>query len=449
MAIGELLQTTTTTSATQQLRRRLTTYCSLPCGERIIVLPELERRCDTWRHARQRTTSRVVECPLRRDNFLNSRPFITERLYSLIRPTTTTTTTTLTAHTHIHLLLIIMAPYDVLVTGSSGHLGTALMLSLPSHGFTPLGIDILPTPTTTHVGSISDRPFIASLLATHPSITRVLHAATLHKPHVGSHPKQSFVDTNITGTLVLLEESAARLPRVDAFIFFSTTSTFGMALSPKPGSPAAWIDETVVPVPKNIYGVTKVAAEDMCALVQRQTGMPTLVLRTSRFFPEEDDDEDRRAAMADENLKVLELAYRRCDIADIVSAAVCAMSRARNIGWGKYIISAPPPFRNDAGTLATLDRDPSGVFRAVPVGDDAAGETINKVFAEKGWKHLARVDRVYDSTKAVRELGWQPEYTFEKTIARLARGEAWRSELTGKVGKKGYHAESTGVYTKR
>ncbi|UNI24573.1 hypothetical protein JDV02_010307 [Purpureocillium takamizusanense] len=344
-----------------------------------------------------------------------------------------------------------MPPYDVLVTGSSGHLGTALMLSLPSQGFHPLGIDILPSPTTTHVGSISDRPFIASLLAAHPSITRILHAATLHKPHVGSHTKQAFIDTNITGTLVLLEESAARLPAIDAFVFFSTTSTFGLALSPRPGSPAAWIDESVVPVPKNIYGVTKVAAEDMCGLVHRQTGMPTLVLRTSRFFPEEDDDADRRADMAhdDDNLKVLELAYRRCDIADIVAAAVCAMGRARDIGWGKYIISAPPPFRNDAETLAALDRDPTAVFRSVCVGDDDQGRTLDGVFAERGWKHLARVDRVYDSTKAVRELGWRPEFTFERTIARLSRGEPWRSELTGKVGKKGYHAESTGVYTKR
>ena len=70
---------------------------------------------------------------------------------------------------------------------------------------------------------------------------------------------------------------------------------------PSQDIPLAWIDEYVVPVPKNIYGVTKVAAEDMCALVQKQSGMPVLVLRTSRFFPpEEDDDEDyRRAAMSD------------------------------------------------------------------------------------------------------------------------------------------------------
>jgi nucleoside-diphosphate-sugar epimerase len=331
--------------------------------------------------------------------------------------------------------------YDVLVTGSAGHLGTALMLSLPSLGFKPLGIDILPSPTTTLVGSVSDRDFIASIFDSNP-IKNVLHAATLHKPHVCSHTKEQFITTNVLGTLILLEESSRFKAQIESFVFFSTTSAFGMALSPKPGYPAAWIDESVVPVSKNIYGVTKVAAEDMCALVQRQTGMPILVLRTSRFFPEEDDDEDRRAAMSDENLKALELAYRRCDIEDIVSASVCAMRRAKDVRWGNYIISAPPPFNNDIHTLEALDRNPAEVLRK-------AFPDVDAIFEKKGWKHLTRIDRVYDSSRAVKELGWNPKYTFEKTVGRLVRGEKWKSDLTVRVGKRGYHAVSTGVYTKR
>src|SRR2546423_1812337 len=78
----------------------------------------------------------------------------------------------------------------------------------------------------------------------------VLHPATLHKPHVGSHTRQDFVDTNVTGTLTLLEEAAAA--GVGSFVFTSTTSTFGRALTPAPGDPAAWITEEVVPVPRNI-----------------------------------------------------------------------------------------------------------------------------------------------------------------------------------------------------
>lgn len=331
--------------------------------------------------------------------------------------------------------------YDVLVTGSAGHLGTALMLTLPSLGFNPLGIDILPSPTTTIVGSVSDRAFIASIFAFNP-IKHILHTATLHKPHICSHSKEDFISTNILGTLVLLEESSKFTAQIESFIFFSTTSTFGSALSPKPGSPAVWIDESVTPVPKNIYGVTKVAAEDVCSLVQKESNLPVLVLRTSRFFPEEDDDEDRRSAMGDENLKVLELAYRRCDIEDIVGASVCAMRRAREIQWGKYIISAPSPFESDAHTLDALNRDPAAVLNKI-------FPELDVLFKEKGWKHHERIDRVYDSSRAIRELGWEPRYTFEKTVERLVSGGEWKSELTARVGKKGYHAVSTGVYTKR
>jgi nucleoside-diphosphate-sugar epimerase len=331
--------------------------------------------------------------------------------------------------------------YDVLVTGSAGHLGTALMLNLPLLGFKPLGIDILPSQTTTNVGSVDDRAFIASIFDSNP-IKHILHAATLHKPHVCSHSKEQFISTNVVGTLILLEESSRFREQIESFVFFSTTSAFGMALSPKPGQPAAWIDETIVPVPKNIYGVTKVAAEDLCALMQKQGGIPVLVLRTSRFFPEEDDDEDRRTAMSDENLKFLELAYRRCDIEDVVSASVCAMSKAKDIRWGKYIISAPPPFTNDIHTLGALNQSPSEMMTGI-------FPDLEVIFKKKGWKHLARIDRVYDSSKAVKELGWNPKYTFAKTLDKLVRGEQWKSDLTARVGMKGYHTVSTGVYTKR
>ncbi|KAJ5853194.1 hypothetical protein N7534_005737 [Penicillium rubens] len=307
--------------------------------------------------------------------------------------------------------------YNVLVTGSAGHLGTALMLSLPSLGFKPLGIDILSSPTTTLVGSVSDRVFIASLFDSYP-IRHVLHTATLHKPHVCSHSKEQFISTNIVGTLILLEESSRFRAQIESFIFFSTTSTFALSQD----SPLLGSMNLLCPSQK-IYGVTKVAAEDMCALMQKQSGMPVLVLRTSRFFPEEDDDEDRRAAMVDENLKVLELAYRRCDLHDIVSASVCAMGRAKDILWGKYIISAPPPFNNDIQTLNALNRNPAEVLRK-------EFPELDIVFEEKGWKHLARIDRVYDSSRAVKDLGWNPKYTFEKTVQRLVRGEQWKSDLT-------------------
>src|SRR5438128_9255422 len=185
----------------------------------------------------------------------------------------------------------------ILVTGSAGHLGEALMRTLAaSDAHRAIGVDVLPSAHTHHVGSIADRAFVRQHMQ---GVDAVLHAATLHKPHVATHPRQAFVDTNITGTLNLLEESVAA--GVQAFVFTSTTSAFGRALVPPAGEPAAWITEDVVPVPRNIYGVTKTAAEDLCELVHAEHGLPVIVLRTSRFFPEGDDDEQVRAAYDDAN----------------------------------------------------------------------------------------------------------------------------------------------------
>jgi nucleoside-diphosphate-sugar epimerase len=166
----------------------------------------------------------------------------------------------------------------------------------------------------------------------------VLHAATLHKPHIAGRGVQEFVDVNVTGTLTLLEEAAAA--RVRAFVFTSTTSTFGRALTPPAGEPAAWITEDLRPVPKNIYGVTKCAAEDLCELFHRDHGLACLVLKTSRFFPEEDDNDDVRLAYDDGNVKANECLYRRVDLEDVVSAHLCAIERAPSIGFARYIVSA-------------------------------------------------------------------------------------------------------------
>src|SRR5580658_8912388 len=85
----------------------------------------------------------------------------------------------------------------ILVTGSAGHLGDALMRELGAAGQVPVGIDIVPGPTTDHVTSITDRAAVRAALE---GVDAVIHAATLHKPHIVSHSRQDFVDTNVTGT---------------------------------------------------------------------------------------------------------------------------------------------------------------------------------------------------------------------------------------------------------
>ena len=315
----------------------------------------------------------------------------------------------------------------VLITGSSGHLGEALARSLTQLGHEAVGLDVLAGPFTTCTGSITDRCRVRSCMG---DVRAIFHAATLHKPHLATHTRHDFVDINITGTLNLLEEAVAA--RVESFVFTSSTSVFGDALIPPPGSPAAWVTEDVAPIPKNIYGVTKAAAEDLCQLFYRNEELKCIVLRTSRFFPEQDDNKAVREAYEDDNTKVNEYLYRRVDLEDVVSAHLLAAERAPALGFRRYIISATTPFTphdlpqlRSAAALAAERRVPAYVAE----------------YSRRGWKMVPRIDRVYVNEKARRELGWRPRYDFKVMIERLKAGQDVRSPLARLVGSKGYHAE--------
>jgi UDP-glucose 4-epimerase len=315
----------------------------------------------------------------------------------------------------------------ILVTGSAGHLGEALVRSLLDLHYQVVELDILASPFTTNVGSIADRSCVQRCMK---GVQAVFHAATLHKPHVATHHRQEFVDTNITGTLNLLEEAVAG--SVESFVYTSTTSVFGDALVPPEEAPAAWITEEITPVPKNIYGVTKAAAEDLCELFHRNQSLACIVLRTSRFFPEEDDNPQVRNSYCDANAKANEYLYRRVDIEDVVSAHLLAAKHAPAAGFRKYIISATTPFR--PSDLAQLREDATeAVRRRVP---DYEAE-----YDRRQWKMFPSIDRVYVNERARNELGWLPRYDFHSIIDGLKRGNDVRSPLAQLVGSKGYHAQ--------
>jgi nucleoside-diphosphate-sugar epimerase len=318
----------------------------------------------------------------------------------------------------------------ILLTGSAGHLGEALARTLADTEHEVVGLDVQPSPFTTIVGSIVDRTVVAGAMR---GVHAVLHTAALHKPHVVTHSRREFIDTNIVGTLNLLEEAAAA--GAGSFVYTSTTSVYGRALTPGSGAPAAWITEEITPLPKNIYGVTKKAAEDLCELFQQKLAVPCIVLRTSRFFPDEDDDAAVRRAYTDENVKANEFAYRRVDLEDVVTAHMLAMDRAPALGFKRYVISATTPFLAD--DLARLRSDAATVLRE-------RFPAFEREYARRGWEMFSTIDRVYDSALARSELGWAPRWTFGHVLERLAAGDAVRSALATRIGFKGYHAGKLG-----
>jgi nucleoside-diphosphate-sugar epimerase len=321
----------------------------------------------------------------------------------------------------------------VLVTGSAGHLGEALVRTLQNTNHEVVSLDRTPSPFTNTVGSISDRSCVRQCMR---GVDAVLHAATLHKPHIVTHSRQDFVDTNITGTLTLLEEAASA--GVGSFVFTSTTSVFGQALTPPAGVPAAWVTEDVRPIPRNIYGVTKAAAEDLCELFHRSHKLACIILRTSRFFPEEDDNPATRLAYDDGNVKVNEFLYRRVELEDVVAAHLLAVEKAPLLGFGRYIISATTPFRHD--DLRDLrENAPEVVRRRAP--------DYEEEYTRRGWRMFPSIERVYVNEGARRELGWQPRYDFRCVLDLLKSGVDIRSPLARAVGSKGYQKKMSGPFS--
>lgn len=296
----------------------------------------------------------------------------------------------------------------VLLTGSSGWLGRFLAPKLRSAGHTVTGLDVAPGADTDFIGTIADRATVDCAFSR--GVEAVIHAGALHKPDITRHPPQAFVDVNVTGTLNLLD--AARAAGHDRFVFTSTTSLMiSQAIRDEAGDAAVWLDETIGPlVPRNIYGVTKLAAEGLCRLYAADHGLACVVLRTGRFFPEED---DTHRALTGENLKANELLHRRLTVEDAADAHLAALDRAPALGFDTFILSAATPF--DRADARELKRDAAAVItRYFP---DAPS-----LYAKRGWTLPASLGRIYDARHAERRLGFRCQTGFAEVLCALREG---------------------------
>jgi nucleoside-diphosphate-sugar epimerase len=297
----------------------------------------------------------------------------------------------------------------VLLTGSSGWLGRYLGPRLVAAGHEVVGLDPAPGEQTQVIGSVAERSLIDRTFA-EQGIEAVVHAGALHKPDIARYPAQAFIDTNVTGTLNLLE--AADAAGHDRFIFTSTTSLMITEAIRSGGGPAAvWLNEASGPLePRNIYGVTKLAAEHLCRLYHRRSGMAVMILRTGRFFPEDD---DTYTEPSGDNLKANEFLHRRLTVEDAAEAHVVALERAPRIGFGTFILSAPPPFSQDEAR--ELKRDaPRVIARHFP---DAAA-----LYSQAGWSLPQSLDRVYDPGLAEGLLGFRCRTDFAAVLEALRTG---------------------------
>ncbi len=277
----------------------------------------------------------------------------------------------------------------ILITGSSGRIGRAIFVRLVRN-HDVIGFDRVPSSTASFVGDIADRELLNSALK---NVDALIHTAALHAPQVGFFSEQEFERVNLQATSILFKCAIAA--GVRRFVFTSTTALYGKASCHL--DRAAWIDESVHPIPMTVYHRTKVAAEEVLESLSLKHGVAITVIRMSRCFPE------TAPIMA-----VFRL-HRGVDARDVASAHELAVLKFDQ-GFRRYVISGATPFLPD--DLALLQRDAPTVLRVRAPG-------LVEDFAQRNWSLPQSIDRVYCSNRAIQELNWSPKFGYQEIIKLL------------------------------
>lgn len=272
-----------------------------------------------------------------------------------------------------------------MVTGSAGQLGSVTVEHLKRHDHEVTGADIVSSGTTDLLLDIKDKHTVLEVTKGYDSI---IHTAAIHGKHYElGYPREAFIDTNIYGTLHLLNACVAN--GVGKFLYISTTSIYGEAMVNE--KQAVWVTEQLQEQPRDIYDITKQAAEQLCKDYFYKEGLQTSVYRVGRFLPE------------DENLKTNYRLYRGLDERDGAEALRLALAHTFN-DFEVFNISSGSPFSEDE--LAMLKHSPVEIIKK-------HYPDIESIYKAKHWTLPISIDRVYRCDKAQQYLGYTPKYTFD------------------------------------
>jgi UDP-glucose 4-epimerase len=276
----------------------------------------------------------------------------------------------------------------ILVTGSSGQLGREIVKQLKLRQYEVLGIDVVESDTTNQLINIRNNEQVKNITI---GMDAIIHTAAIHGKHYElKYPREEFIETNINGTFNLLKACVEN--GVKKFLYTSTTSIYGKSMVNS--KEAVWVDENLIPAPRDIYDITKLTAELLCQDYFEKENIETTVLRVSRFLPEA------------ENTKAIHRLYRGLDEYDGAIGHILALEKQFET-FEIFNVSNESPFQKE--DLKTLISDPKEAMKKYYPG-------IEEIFEQKAWVFPKSIDRVYSIEKAKKELGYKPINNFDSFI---------------------------------
>jgi len=300
-----------------------------------------------------------------------------------------------------------------LVTGAAGFIGSHLSRRLLREGHEVTGVDcftdyyprwmkernlesLLPDRKFSFIGRDLLELDLRELLG---DVEAVFHLAA--QAGVRSSWGESFsvyIQNNIAATQRLLE--TARTCRLDRFVYASSSSVYGL-------TPTLPMTETSLLYPLSPYGVTKLAAEQLCFLYFKNYRVPTVSLRFFTVYgPGQRPDmafhkffkavaEDRPVTIYGDGRQTRDFTF----VADIVEACAAALPLGRegevyNVGGGHR------------ETLNDL----------LPLFEDICGRRLQVAREDRQKGDVA--DTFADIAKAAKDLGYSPRTTLKDGLSQ-------------------------------
>ncbi|HWG75601.1 MAG TPA: NAD-dependent epimerase/dehydratase family protein [Steroidobacteraceae bacterium] len=318
----------------------------------------------------------------------------------------------------------------LLITGGTGFIGSRLALEARSRGIevTVAGqvktaaeharhAELLERGVQIDQGPLQDASYARSLVR---GCTAVIHlAAAQHEANV---PDAYFETVNVTGTRMLLE--ASRDAGVQRFVYGSTIGVYGDAAG-------GILDELSPPRPVNVYGRTKLAAEEQVRTFGQS--LPTTIIRISETYGPSDFRllklfraiDRRRFFMIGAGTNRHQLIHVR----DLVQALLLAMEHPAAVGQTVVVAGSEAMTTHDMVSQITqaLGRSLPAVRAPLwPFVFLAGGlELLCRPLGIQPPLHRRRLDFfrksfVFDTTKAQAVLGFTPVVAFSDGAAEAA-----------------------------